>query len=116
MCISLNSCAIYAMCDDYCNDDRICYYCKSPQKRCYCKCKHDLNIRRDNARRYNSTYKPITYRYYTVPVYDPNKPIEPSPKPQIHHHKHHPKPTPHPHCPNNPKYHHNNHNHKHYRR
>ena len=107
MSISLNSCAIYAMCDDYCDD-----YDRTP-KRCYCNYKPDLNIRCKNTRRNDSNYKPITYRYYTVPIYDPNKPIKPSPKPHIHHHKYHPKPTPHPHCPNHPRHHHN---HKHNRR
>lgn len=117
MCLSLNSCTIYGMCDDYCDDyNRTCYYCKSTPNRCYCNYKPDLNIRCKNVRRNDSNYKPITYRHYTVPIYDPNKPIEPSPKPHIRHqHKHHPKPTPHSHCPNHPKYHHN-HNHNNNRR
>jgi hypothetical protein len=111
ICISLNSCAIYTMCDEC---DRACYhthnvYYESTLKRCYyCNYKPDLNIRRND-----SNYKPITYRYYTVPIYDPNKPIRP---PHIHHyHKHHPKPTPHKHShrPHNTKH---NHNHKHNRR
>jgi hypothetical protein len=105
MCISLNSCTIYTMSDDYCDDyNRICYNCKSTPNRCYCNYKPDLNIRCKNVRRNDSNYKPITYRYYTVPVYDPNKPIKPSPKP-------------HPHCHNHPRHHHNhNHNHNHNRR
>ena len=114
MCFSLNSCAIYAMCDDYCDDyDRVCNSCKSTQKRCFCYYKPDLNIRSKNERRNDSNYKPITYRYYRVPIYDPHKPLEPSPKPQINQPKHNPKPTPHPHCPNHPRHHHN---HKHNRR
>lgn len=109
MCISLNSCEIYAMSDEY---DRSCYhthnvYYESTPKRCYCNYKPVLNMR-GNCN--NSKYKPITYRYYTVPIYDPNKPIEPRPKPHIHHHKHHPKQTPHPnsHC----QKHHHNHKYK----
>lgn len=106
MCISLNSCTIYTMSDEY---DRSCYhthndYYKSTEKHCYCNYKPDLNIRRNNTRRNNSNYKPITYRYYTVPIYDPNKPIKPEPRQK-----------PHSHCPcqKHSKHHHN---HKHNRR
>jgi hypothetical protein len=92
MCISLNSCAIYAMCDDYCDDyDRICHNCKLTQKRCYCNYKPDLNIRRNDNRFYYNTPRTVTY---IGNIYDSNKP---NPKPHIHHHKHHPKPTPRPH-------------------
>ena len=111
MCISLNSCAIYAMCDDYCDDyDRICHNCKSTQKRCYCNYKPDLNIRRSDNRffYYYNTPRTVTY---IGNIYDSNN--KPCPKPHIHHHKHHPKPTPHYRCPNHPK---NHRNHKHNRR
>ena len=113
MCVSLNSCyAIYAMCDDYCDDyNGICYYCKSTPSRCICKHKYDEIVRRDEIRRYKLSNKPITYRYYTVPVHDPTKPI--GTKIQMNNPKRHPKPTPHPHCHNHPK---NYHNHKHNRR
>lgn len=98
MCILLNSCTVYAMSDEY---DRTCYHThnvyKTTPKHRYYNCKPDRN---------NSNYKPITYRYYTVPIYDPNKPI----RPHLHyHHKHQPKHTPHPrsHRPNHPKHHRN---------
>ena len=76
MCISLNSCSVYTMSDEY---DRTCYhthnvYHTSTVKHCYCN--------------YNPDYKPITYRVYTVPKYDPNKPIEPEPRQKPHSHCH----------------------------
>jgi hypothetical protein len=95
MCVSFNSCTIYTMCDDYCDDyDKICNSCKSTQKRCFCYYKPDLNIRRNNTY-YYKTPRTVTY---IGNIYDSNKP---SPKPCIHHHKHHPK---------------HHHNHKHDRR
>lgn len=89
MCISLSSCAVYTLDDDYIYS---CYRVIDNTN----TCRYITNVYNKHG------YRCDDYHY-----------SKPSPRPVVHHHINHPKPTPHPHSH---RPHNHNHNHKHNRR